>query len=153
MKTVKKKQENATLYCMHTHTHTHTHARAHTHTDTHTHTRTHTHAHTLSATEETRATKALMATTQLNGHSPPRGLTFTWWGYSGLCQRHKPTELAHSFLFCSYVYFSLDDPFNCISFQKSYDNSPLRLNSALLVLSTIYLFMKVSLSPNIIFSG
>ena len=27
----------------------------------------------------------------------PRGLTFTWWGYSGLCPWHKPTELAHSF--------------------------------------------------------
>ena len=27
----------------------------------------------------------------------PRGLTFTWWGCYGLCLRHKPTELAHSF--------------------------------------------------------
>ena len=28
--------------------------------------------------------------------SPP-GLTFSWWGCYGLCHRHKPTELAHSF--------------------------------------------------------
>ena len=28
----------------------------------------------------------------------PRGFTFTWWGcFGGLCRRHKPTELAHSF--------------------------------------------------------
>ena len=37
----------------------------------------------------------------------PRGLTFTWWGSYGLCVEHKPTELTHSFLFCSCVYFSL----------------------------------------------
>ena len=44
----------------------------------------------------------------------PRGLTFTWWGCCGLCQKHKPTELAHSFLFCSCVYFCLYGSFNCI---------------------------------------
>ena len=33
------------------------------------------------------------------------GLTFAWLGYCGLCQRHRPTELAHSFLFRSCVYF------------------------------------------------
>ena len=31
------------------------------------------------------------------------GLTFTWWGCCGLCFYHKPTEFAHSFLFCSCV--------------------------------------------------
>ena len=31
---------------------------------------------------------------------------------------HKPTELAHSFLYCSCVYFCLYGPFNCISFYK-----------------------------------
>ena len=46
----------------------------------------------------------------------PRGLTFTWWGCCGLCFWHKPTELAHSFLFCSCAYFCLS--FNCISFHK-----------------------------------
>ena len=28
----------------------------------------------------------------------PRGFTFTWWGYYGLCLKHKPAELAHSFI-------------------------------------------------------
>ena len=37
----------------------------------------------------------------------PRGLTFSWWGCCGLCFRHKPTELAHSCLFCYCVYFCL----------------------------------------------
>ena len=34
-------------------------------------------------------------------------LTFTWRGCCGLCLWHKPTELAHSFLFCSSVCFCL----------------------------------------------
>ena len=46
----------------------------------------------------------------------PHGLTFTWWGCCSLCFWHKPTELAHSFLFCSCAYFCLS--FNCISFHK-----------------------------------
>ena len=76
-------------------------------------------------------------------HSPC-GLTFKWWGCHGSCPRHdlfclpppqsprahlhvvgmsrfmfqhKPTELAHSFLFFSRVYFCLYGPFNCISFH------------------------------------
>ena len=81
-----------------------------------------------------------------------------WWGCSGLCLWHKPTKLAHSFLFCSCVCFCLYGPFNCISFHKF----PQQLfafsfccciNFALFVLSTIYLFMKVSLSPHIILCG
>ena len=89
----------------------------------------------------------------------PRGFTFSWWGCCGLCQRHKPTELAHSFLFCSCVYFCFIDPFNWISFHKfsrqlsAFSPCSSFLNSALLVLSTIYLFMKVSLSPDIILCG
>ena len=72
---------------------------------------------------------------------------------------HKPTELAHSFLFCSYVCFYQYSPFNCISYNKfSRQLSPFSLCSsglisALLVLSTIYLFVKVSLSPDIILCG
>ena len=87
------------------------------------------------------------------------GLTFTWWGCYGLCLWHKLTELAHSFFFCSCVYFCLYGPFNCISSYKS----PRRLSvfslcsfglvSALLVLSTKHLFMKVSFSPGITSSG
>ena len=46
------------------------------------------------------------------------GLTFTWWECRGLCLRRKPTDLAHSFLFCSCVCFCLYGPFNFISFHK-----------------------------------
>ena len=89
----------------------------------------------------------------------PCGLTFTWWGCYGLCQRHKPTKLAHSFLFSSCVRFCLYSPFNCISFHKfsrqlfAFSLFFFGLNSAVMVLSTIYRFMKVSLSPDIILCG
>ena len=106
----------------------------------------------------------------------PCGVTFTWWGCCSLCLWHESTELAHSFLFCSCVYFCLYDPFNCISFHKfsrhlaDFSLLSSGLISALLVLSTVYLFMKVSLiwwlvewitrrltevffSPDIIFLG
>ena len=91
--------------------------------------------------------------------SDPRGLTFTWWECWGLCFWHKPTEFAHSFLSCFCVCFCLFGPFNCILFQK-FSRQPFvfslcsfGLISALLVLSIIYLFMKVSLSPDIILCG
>ena len=51
------------------------------------------------------------------GRRGPRGLTFTWWGCCGVRQRHKPTELAHSFFFGSCVCFCLYGPFNCVSFH------------------------------------
>ena len=88
-----------------------------------------------------------------------RGLTFTWWGCRGLCFWHKPTELAHSFLFSSCVYFCPYDPFNCISIDKfnwqlsAFSVCSSSLTSALLVLSTMYLFMKVSFSPDRILCG
>ena len=71
---------------------------------------------------------------------------------------YKPTQLAHSFLFCSCVFFCLYGPFNCISFHKFSLNSPLshsllKIFFCLLVLSAIYLFMKVFLSPDIILCG
>ena len=87
--------------------------------------------------------------------------------------RHKPAELAYSFLFCSCVYFCLYGPSKCISFHKfslalsnvfhsihSPDNSPLS-HSVLPVVSLPYwsfllyisLFMKVSLCPDIILCG
>ena len=62
-------------------------------------------------------------------------------------------------LFCSCVCFILYGPFNCISFHNSPDNSSAfslcssGLISALLVLSTINFFMKVSLSPDVILCG
>ena len=59
---------------------------------------------------------------------------------------HKPAELVHSFLLCSCVYFCLCGPFNCISFHKfsqqlsAFSFCSSGLISALLVLSTLYLF-------------
>ena len=89
----------------------------------------------------------------------PRGLIFTWWECYGLCLWHTPTELAHSFLFCLFVCFCLYGPFNCISFLKfSRHLSVFSLCSSCLIsawlgLSTICLFRKASLSPDIIPSG
>ena len=63
------------------------------------------------------------------------------------------------FLFCSCVCFCLYGLFTCISFHKfSRQLSAFSLCSsslifALLVLSTIFLFVKVSLSPDIILCG
>ena len=88
-----------------------------------------------------------------------RWLTFSWWGCYGLCQRHKLTELALSFLFCSCVCFCLYSPLNCISFHKfsrqltAFSLCSSGLISASLVLSTIYLSMKVSLIPDITLCG
>ena len=85
----------------------------------------------------------------------PRGLTFTWWGCCDSHFWHKPTELAHSFLFYSCVYFCLYGPFNCISFHKfprwlsAFSLCSSGLISALLVLSPMYLLLKVSFRPNI----
>ena len=89
----------------------------------------------------------------------PRGLTFTWWGCRGLCFWHNPAEFVHSFLFCSCVHICVYGPFNCISVHKfsrqlfTFSLCSSGLISALLVLSTIYLFIKVSLSPDIILCG
>ena len=70
----------------------------------------------------------------LSSHPSPRGLTFSWWECYGLCVRHKPTELAHSFypalVFIS-VFITLSTVFR---FINSPDNSPFS-HSALLVLS------------------
>ena len=87
--------------------------------------------------------------------SGPRWLTFSRWGWYGLCHRHKLTKLANSFLFCSCVCFCLTGPFNSTSYSP--DNSSLS-HSVLLVLilpywSFICLFIKVSLSPDIILCG
>ena len=54
----------------------------------------------------------------------PRGLTFSWWGCHGLCQRHKSTELANSFLFCSCVCLSLMAFSIVFQSINSSDNSP-----------------------------
>ena len=68
-------------------------------------------------------------------------------------------ELANSFLVCSCVCFCLYGPFNSISFHKfsrqlcAFSLCSFGLNSALLALSTIYLFTKDSLSPDVILCG
>ena len=49
---------------------------------------------------------------------PPFRQTVTWWGSYGLCIWHTPTELAHSFFFCSCVCICFYGPFNCILFHK-----------------------------------
>ena len=69
---------------------------------------------------------------------------------------YKPTECAHSFLFCSSVYFFLYDPFNWVSFHKfsrqfaAFSLCSSGLLSALSVLSTVFLFVKIFFSPDII---
>ena len=76
-----------------------------------------------------------------------------------MCPRLKPTELAHSFysvLVSVSVFMTLSTAFH---FVNSPYNSPFShpifsgLISALLVLSTLCLFIKVSFSPDIIRSG
>ena len=60
-------------------------------------------------------------------------ITFTWWGCYGLCPRHKPVELAHSFYYVLEsvsVFMALSTIFHAIN---SNDNSPLS-HSVLLVL-------------------
>ena len=82
-----------------------------------------------------------------------------WWISWRLCFWHKPTELTHSFLLCPCVCFCDYGPFNCTSFHKfsrqlsAFSLCSPGLISALLVLSTKYLFMKVSFSPDIILCG
>ena len=75
---------------------------------------------------------------------------FTWWGCCGLCKRHKPTELAHSSLFI-FVSVSVSVALSTVFHSMNSPRATLRvftlssgLISALLVLSTIHLFMKVS---------
>ena len=96
----------------------------------------------------------------------PRGLTFTWWGCYGICLRHKPTELAHSFdsvpvfvsdfMALSTVFHSLNSPNNSLLSASvlpvlflPYWSFQLYISSW----STIYLFMKVSLAPDVILCG
>ena len=74
--------------------------------------------------------------------------------------RNKPTELAHSFFHSVFVSVSVFLALrNCISLHKfSPQLSTLSvcysgLTAALLVLSTIHLFIKVSFSPDIILCG
>ena len=73
----------------------------------------------------------------LSSSVTPHGLTFMWWWCFGFCQRHQSTELAHSFLLCSYVCFSLMSLSTVFHSINSSDNSPFS-HSALPVLSLRY---------------
>ena len=99
-------------------------------------------------------------------HEGLREFILTWWECSGLWFWHKPTELGHSFfysffyfLFCSCVCFCLCGLFNCIPFYKfsrqfsAFSLCSYCLISVSLMLATIYLFMKVSFSLNVITCG
>ena len=86
--------------------------------------------------------------------SYPRGLTFTWWGCYGLCLWHKPTKLAHSFLFCSCIYFCLSlRPFQLYFIPQILPTTLHFLTLFFRFLSLPYwsfqlcLFMKVSCNP------
>ena len=89
----------------------------------------------------------------------PRGLTFTRRGCYGLCrdinQRSLPTPL-HSFLVSVSVFMALSTVFHSIHSPdklSAFSLSSCGLISALLILSTICLFMKVSHSPDVILCG
>ena len=66
---------------------------------------------------------------------------------------HKPTELAHSFFFCSCVCFCLYGPFNCISFHNISRQLSAFSHCSFGLSWTEYLFMTVSFSPDIILCG
>ena len=82
------------------------------------------------------------------------GITFTWWACCGLCQKDmNQPSLPTSFYSVLVSLLSLYGPFNGTSFQK-FSRKPSTfllcssgLISALLVLSTIYLFVDVSGNP------
>ena len=106
----------------------------------------------------------------MSRHLRPHGFTFMSWikvqsvsqsvmGMLRFMSFDKPAEHAHFFLFRFCVCFCLYGLFNCISFHKFFRHlSAFSLCSSSLIsvlfgLSTIYLFMKVSFSPDIIFCG
>ena len=70
--------------------------------------------------------------------------------HCGLCLWHKPPKLAHSFLFCFYMYFCLYGPFNCISFHQ-FSQQHLLSNSALSALFLPYwsfqLYISIESTP------
>ena len=89
----------------------------------------------------------------------------SWWGCYGLCLGHQPAVLVHTFFFflfvnsvlvsvsvfmaLSTIFHSINSPHNCPLSHSVL----LSLISALLILSTLYLFMKTSLSTDVILCG
>ena len=91
-----------------------------------------------------------------DGLSSPHELTFTWCGCCCLCFWHKPTELAHSFLFCSiYVFLALSTVFHSINSPSTLRFLTLFFWSYFCLIGplNLYLFVKASLSPDIILCG
>ena len=89
----------------------------------------------------------------------PRELTFTWWGCCTFYFWHKPTTFAHSVFILFLCLFLSLWPFQ-LYFIPSLLPTTLRFLTlffrsyfCLLVLSTLYLCMAVSFSPDIIPSG
>ena len=85
----------------------------------------------------------------------PRRLTLTWWGRCALCCLRSLPTLCYSVLVSGYAFLAFSTVFHSRNFP---DNSPFShcssgLISVLLVLSTIYLSMKVFFSPDIIHCG
>ena len=85
----------------------------------------------------------------------PHGLTFTWWGCGGLClydinQPSLPTPF-YSVLVSVSVFMVLSNGISFHKFSQQLSTSSLcssGLISALSVLSTVYIFTKVSFSPD-----
>ena len=97
----------------------------------------------------------------------PRGLTFTWWGCCGLCLWHKSTDSPTQFysvlvsvsvfLALSAAFHSINSPDNSLHFLILFFRSyfcftgPFNLGSKHQLIN--YLFLKVSLSLDIILCG
>ena len=102
-----------------------------------------------------RTRQGLVTTITSPTGSPSRGGDVTVY----VLDINQPSSPTPFFLFCSCVCFCLYGPFNCISFHKfsqqlfAFSICSSGLISALLVLSTIYLCMKVFPSPDIILRG
>ena len=133
-----------------------------THTHTHTNTLTHTHTHTHIQRERERESQSPkppsktcplyeFVVSAVPAGSPSRGGDVAVYVFD-----INHPSFAHPCLFCSCVCFCLHGPFNCISFHKfsrqlsAFSICSSGLVSASLLLSTLYLFMNVSLSPDMI---
>ena len=89
----------------------------------------------------------------------PGKITSMWWERYGLCQPSLPTPF-YSVLVSISVFMALSTVFHSITFSRQLAAFSLCSSglfffffSAFLVLSVIYLFMKVSFSPDIILCG
>ena len=83
----------------------------------------------------------------------PCGLTFRWWGCYCLCQRHKPTNLAHSFSYAVLVSISVFLALSTVfHFMNSPDNFPFS-HSIFLVYISFHKFSRQLSILSLYFSG